>query len=133
MFSARRCRRFRPSVTEIVSSACFERSMPGRLQLLVEGNVRSADHVGEDHVGLGQLDLVDHRIELGVAERVIFFGRRLWPFSTFFDMLARESLFEVARPDVVRTDEEERTFATLLLGDPVSGRQESAASLPWPV
>ena len=44
----------------------------GRLELLVERDVRAADDVGEDHVGLGQLDLVDDRVELGVAERVIF-------------------------------------------------------------
>ena len=88
----------------------------GRLELLVEGDVRTADHVGEDHVGLGQLDLVDHRIELGAAERVIFLADDL-ALQHVLDVLARD-LVRGARPDVVRTDEEER-FGALLLGDPV--------------
>src|SRR5258705_10700920 len=88
----------------------------GRLELLVEGDVRTADHVGENHVGLGQLDLVDHRIELGAAERVIFLADDL-ALQHVLDVLARD-LVRGARPDVVRADEEKRLRA-LLLGDPV--------------
>src|SRR6185436_2544358 len=88
----------------------------GRLELLVEGDVRTADHVGEDHVRFGQLDLVDDRIELGAAERVIFLADDL-ALQHVLDVLARD-LVRGARPDVIRTDEEEG-FGALLLGDPV--------------
>src|SRR3984893_12188194 len=42
--------------------------------LLVEGHDRVADEVGEDHVRLGRLHLVDVGTELRVAERRILFG-----------------------------------------------------------
>ena len=93
----------------------------GRLELLVERDVGAADDVGEDHVGLGQLDLVDHRVELGVAERVVFLAHDL-ALEHVLDVLARD-LVRGARPDVVRADEEER-FRALLLGDPVQAGED---------
>ena len=82
------------SVTEIVSSVCLRQVDAGRLELLVEGDVGAADDDGEDHVRLGQLDLVDHRVELGVAERVVLLADDLAPLSTF-SMCLRAILFEV--------------------------------------
>ena len=81
----------------------------GRLELLVEGDVRAADDVGEDHVGLGQLDLVDDRVELGVAERVIFLADDLAALQHVLDVLARD-LVRGARPDVVGAEKIERSW-----------------------
>ena len=60
------------SVTEIVSSGLLVEVETGRLELLVEGDIGAADDDRVDHVGLVQLDLVDERVELGVAEREVF-------------------------------------------------------------
>ena len=47
------------SVTEIVMQRLLVEIEAGRLELLVEGDVGAADDDRVDHVGLGQLDLVD--------------------------------------------------------------------------
>ena len=60
--------------------------------------------IGVDHVGLGQLDLVDDRVELGVAEREIFLADDLAALQMALDVLARD-LVRGARPDVVGAEQ----------------------------
>src|SRR5579883_1512191 len=93
-----------------------------RLELLVEGNVGAADDDGVDHIGLGQLDLVDHRVELGVTEREIFLADHLAALQMGLDVLARD-LVGGARPDVVGAEQIERLRA-LGLVDPVEARDD---------
>jgi hypothetical protein len=92
----------------------------GGLQLLVEGHVGAADHVGEDHVRLLQLDLVDQRAELRVAQRVVFLAHHR-ALEHVLDVLAGD-LVGGTRPDVVRADQEEG-LGLLFLGHPVQARQ----------
>ena len=92
-----------------------------RLELLVEGDVRSTDHDGVDDVGLLQLDLVDERAELRVAERVEFFTHDR-ALEHVLDVFARD-LARSARPDVVGADEIKR-LRLLLLRDPVKPRDD---------
>ena len=115
------------SVTEMVSSVCFVEVDAGRLELLVEGDVRAADDDRVDHVRLGQLDLVDDRVELGVAEREVFLADHL-ELEEVLDVLARD-LVGGARPDVVGAEQVEGLGA-LLLRAPSRGRRGSAGSLP---
>ena len=63
-----------------------------------------------------QLDLVDDRVELVRAERIVLLADHL-ALQNVLDVLARD-LVRGARPDVVGADEEEGLRA-LLLGDPV--------------
>ena len=93
----------------------------GCLELLVEGDVGAADHRGIDHVRLGQLDLVDHRVELGVTEREVLFAGHL-ATQLALDVLAGD-LHRRARPDIVRADQIE-ALALLLLGDPVEAGKD---------
>src|SRR6056297_1457928 len=86
-------------------------------ELLVEGHVRAAHDDGVDHVGLAQAYLVDHRVELGVAERVILFAHDLAAVHEVLDMLAGD-LVRGARPDVIRAQEIEG-LGPLGLVDPV--------------
>jgi hypothetical protein len=85
----------------------------GSLQLLVEGDVRAAHHGREDAVGLGDLDLVDQRIEVGVAERVVLLADDLAALEVL-DVLACD-LHRGARPDVVRAHQEYLGCALFLL------------------
>ncbi len=89
----------------------------GRLELLVERDVGAADDDRVDHVRLGQLDLVDDRIELGVAEREVFLADDLAALQMALDVLARD-LVRGARPDVVGAEQIEGLRA-LGLVDPV--------------
>ncbi len=87
------------------------------LELLVEGHVGAAHHRAEDAVGLGDLDLVDQRVEVGVAQRVVLLADHLAELAHRLDVLARD-LHRGARPDVVGADQEEG-LGLLLLGAPV--------------
>jgi hypothetical protein len=100
------------SVTEMVRRVLLLGQVDaGRLELLVEGDVGAADDDRVDHVGLAQLYLVDHRVELGVAEREIFLADDLQP--QLLDVLARD-LVRRARPDVVGAEQVEGLGALLL-------------------
>ncbi len=87
------------------------------LELLVECDVGAADDDGVDDVGLVQLDLVDHRIELRVAEREILLADNLAAGQMVFDVLARD-LVRRTRPDVVRAEQVEG-LGVFRLVDPV--------------
>src|SRR5216683_4597753 len=77
-----------------------------RLELLVEYDVRAADDDGVDDVGLGQFDLVDHRVELGAAKREVFLADHLAALQMALDVLAGD-LVRRARPDVVGAEQVE--------------------------
>ena len=83
----------------------------GGFHLLVEGHVGAAHHGGEDHIRFTQLDLVYHRVELGVAERVVLLAHHLQTF--LLDVNTRD-LVGSTRPDVVGAEQVEGLGALLL-------------------
>ena len=93
----------------------------GCVELLVEGHVGAAHHGCEHHVRLFQLDLVDQRAELRVAQRVVVFTDD-GAVQHVFNVLARD-LHRGARPDVVRAHQVEGLGA-FGLGDPIEAGED---------
>ena len=85
--------------------------MPAAAQLLEERDVAVAVERVEDGVRLGRLDLVDHRAELGVAERRVLLADDLHAVGrgVGLDLLVRG-----AREHVVAADQEDLLLALLL-------------------
>ena len=74
------------------------------LELLVEGDVGRADHRREDEVRLGLADLVEHRTELGAAERDVLLAEQ---FAAGLLQPDLGVLVRLLRPDIVGADEED--------------------------
>ncbi len=92
-----------------------------RVELFVERHVGTAHHGGEHHVRFFQLDLVDQRAELGVAEWVVVFADHA-AVQYVFNVLAGD-LHRRARPDVIGADQVEGLGA-FGLGDPIQAGED---------